>query len=123
MLVVAVAGVTRLYLMQRRERTQLETIDGFRSNLETLSSQVTPKRATAPERARAARRRVESQRRERVVSARAERVPVERRDRMVRGAPRSRPGAYRHTQLDPQRRAAAKRRLEARRRGSLRVPG
>ena len=103
MLVVAVAGVIRLYLMHRRERSQVSTIDGFRSNLEGIGSHTTPRRPVAMTRPEARPRA------KRTTSA----------ERAIR---RNHPGQYRrHAPLDPERRAAAKRRLEARRRGSARI--
>ena len=103
MLVVGVAGVIRLYLMHRRERTQLSTIDGFRSNLERIGNHTTPRRSVALTRPD--------------VKPRAKRVTSA--DQAIR---RSHAGQYRrHAPLDPERRAAAKRRLEARRRGSARI--
>lgn len=77
---LAGAGIGRLWLMQRRQRSHLETVDGFQKSLQRLSS--------SPHfsgRTRAAQPR-------------------------VRRGPAHRPT------LDPERRAAAKRRLEARRR-------
>jgi hypothetical protein len=85
---VAAAGIGRLWLVQRRHATSLQTVDGFRSSLERLSGQA----ALPPE-------------------------PGMRRS----PAPPEDQGSdpYRAT-LSPERRAAAKRRLEARRRGALR---
>jgi hypothetical protein len=107
-LLVAVAGITRLYLMHRRERSQLDSIDGFRDSLDRIGWHSTPRRVAArPDiRARAV--------------ARSESV-----ERTVGRSHRSsaRPQKGRSNRLDPARREAAKRRLEARRRGSLRIPG
>ena len=44
-LLVAVAGITRLYLMHRRERSQLDTIDGFRDSLDRIGWHTTPRTA------------------------------------------------------------------------------
>jgi hypothetical protein len=113
-LVVAVAGITRLYLMHRRERSQLNTIDGFRESLDRIGWHTTPRRVAArPDiRARA------------IARANPPRATTERV--VTRGHRASRPSQGRRTastRLDPARREAAKRRLEARRRGSLRIPG
>lgn len=110
MLVVAAAGITRLYLMHRRERSQLSSIDGFRDSLDRIGWHTTPRRVTArPDiRARAVAR-----------SAAPER-PASRSHRPQRTHSSSRSGSNR---LDPAKREAAKRRLEARRRGSMRIPG
>ena len=110
MLLVAVAGVTRLYLMHRRERSQLDSIDGFRYSLDRIGWHASPKRVAArPDiRARAAARSTAT---ERTVT------------RSHRTTARPQRGATRSNRLDPARREAAKRRLEARRRGSLRIPG
>jgi hypothetical protein len=114
-LLVAVAGVTRLYLMHRRERSQLNTIDGFRDSLDRIGWHTTPRRAVAARpdiRARAAARtsanRPTGAERTLTHNHRTSRTPQVRRS---------------STRLDPARREAAKRRLEARRRGSLRIPG
>lgn len=108
-LVVAAAGITRLYLMHRRERSQLDTIDGFRDSLDKIGWHTTPKRVAArPDiRSRAVAR-----------AAMAERTVT----RSHRASARPQ-GSGRNNRLDPARREAAKRRLEARRRGSLRIPG
>jgi len=39
MFAVAAAGITRLWLQQRKERAHLETVDGFRESLESISSE------------------------------------------------------------------------------------
>ena len=109
MLVVAAAGITRLYLMHRRERSQLNSIDGFRDSLDRIGWHTTPRRVTArPDiRARAVAR-----------SASPER-PATRSHRSAR----HHSGRSGSNRLDPAKREAAKRRLEARRRGSMRIPG
>ena len=108
-LFVAAAGITRLYLMHRRERSQLNSIDGFRNSLDRIGWHATPKRVAArPDiRARATSRAAASER------------TVTRSHRAAARPQRS----GRSNRLDPARREAAKRRLEARRRGSLRIPG
>ena len=88
---IAIAGIGRLWWIQRRHATSLETVEGFRSSLERLSANSdAPFLQSEPRPARAAGQ---------------EDKPV--------SDPYLEP-------LDAQRRAAAKRRLEARRRGSLR---
>ncbi|MFN2390200.1 MAG: hypothetical protein ABR575_11430 [Actinomycetota bacterium] len=87
--VVGMAGIARLWLLQRRQRGHLETVEGFRSSLEVLSEQSSfyyhrPRRAAGP--------------------------------RSLAGSAGRRPAP-----LDPARRAAAKRRLEARRRARSRT--
>lgn len=37
--VAALFGITRLWLLQRRERAHLDSVEGFRSSLEKLSEQ------------------------------------------------------------------------------------
>jgi hypothetical protein len=96
MVVVAAAGITRLWLMQRRQRALLQTVDGFRSSLERISEQTRarPAGVRRPSRAHAAGPR-----------------HAPRRPR-----PQARGGS-----IDPARRAAAKRRIEARRRARARA--
>ncbi|MDQ3878279.1 MAG: hypothetical protein M3290_08035 [Actinomycetota bacterium] len=77
---LAAGAIGRLWLMQRRQRSHLESVDGFKESLQRLS--------TSPG----------FNGRPRVVQSRVRRGPVNR------------------PTLDPERRAAAKRRLEARRR-------
>ena len=98
MVVVAAAGITRLWLLQRRQRAHLETVDGFRTSLERISEQT---RARPPGARRAAPSRLHAG------------VPRH-------GAPRPRP-VSRGAAIDPARRAAAKRRIEARRRARARA--
>ena len=89
---IAGAGIGRLWWIQRRHATSLQTVDGFRSSLERLSAQ----QGLSPD--------------EPVAS------PTVRSS-----APRDESAADPYLEpLDPARRAAAKRRLEARRRGALR---
>ena len=92
MVLVAGTGITRLWLMQRRQRAHLETVDGFRMSLERISEQT---------RARPAGTR---------------RAPI----RPGSGHGRPRP-VSRSSSIDPARRAAAKRRIEARRRARARA--
>ena len=100
MVLVAGTGITRLWLMQRRQRAHLETVDGFRMSLERISEQT---------RARPAGTR---------------RAPVRPtgagRARPVASGGRPRP-VSRSSSIDPARRAAAKRRIEARRRARART--
>jgi hypothetical protein len=92
MVLVAGAGITRLWLMQRRQRAHLETVDGFRLSLERISEQTRARPAGA--------RRMQG--------------------RPAGGANRPRP-VTRSSSIPPARRAAAKRRIEARRRARARA--
>jgi hypothetical protein len=93
MAVVAGAGIMRLWLLQRRQRSHLETVDGFRTSLERISEQT-----------------------------RARPVGVRRAGpNRPSGAPRRPRPAPRGGAIDPARRAAAKRRIEARRRAHARA--
>lgn len=89
MVAVAAAGITRLWLQQRRESARLNTVDGFREGLEALSA---PKNR---------------------VPQRTVRTPAAR-PQVSRSAGGPQP-------MDPARREAAKRRIEARRRARQRV--
>lgn len=91
MVLLAAAGITRLWLMQRRQRARTETVDGFWSSLERIEK-VSQEPTPTPRRASS-------------------------RPRAVRAS--GRPG--RPTPLDPARRAAAKKRLEERRRAMARA--
>ncbi|HEX3325893.1 MAG TPA: hypothetical protein VHV50_02750 [Actinomycetota bacterium] len=91
--VIAGAGIGRLWWIQRRHATSLQTVDGFRSSLERLSAQ----QGLSPDEPVAA--------------------PPTVRSSALGDEPMSDPYLE---PLDPARRAAAKRRLEARRRGALR---
>ena len=86
MVLVAAAGITRLYMQQRRERLSVEKADSFWAGLERIAVHPDP-RATAPSK---------------------------RRERTAR--PRLISGRGRNASMDPARRAAAKRRIEQRRR-------
>jgi hypothetical protein len=89
---IAGAGIGRLWRIQRRHATSLQTVDGFRSSLERLSAQ----QGFSPDGPASS------------ASVRST-------------APRGEAVADPYLEpLDPARRAAAKRRLEARRRGALR---
>lgn len=95
MIVVAAAGILRLWLYQRKERTRLTSVDEFKSSLERISAgtgALTPVRPT-----------------KRVRMINEARVVVDSR-------PSSNVGHAHPAPLDPNRRAAAKRRIEARRR-------
>lgn len=81
MVIVAVAGITRLWLQQRRETSRMKTVDGFREGLMALSVQnhqpapTRPMRSSGPRSARpqpldparreAAKQRIEARRRAR----------------------------------------------------------
>jgi hypothetical protein len=89
---VAAVGIGRLWWIQRRLATSLQTVDGFRASLERLSGQEAAPPAGAGSR---------------------EAAPLSTPPDKTSSDPYLEP-------LDPERRAAAKRRLEARRRGALR---
>ena len=92
LVLVAGAGIGRLWWIQRKHETSLQTVDGFRSSLERLSEAPTTSgthRPMSPPRPRAS-------------------AMEDLDDPSL--------ASYREP-LDPERRAAAKRRLEARRRG------
>jgi hypothetical protein len=91
MVVIAIVGIGRLWLIQRRHATSLQTVEGFRSSLERLSGDAGPSPIPSP----------------------GVRAGATDPQKQLSSDPYREP-------LDPQRRAAAKRRLEARRRGSLR---
>jgi hypothetical protein len=80
--IIAMAGITALWVNQSRQRRHLESVDGFRSSLEKVSSHDID-----------------------VPAPREERTDVARAVRIRR----------RPEPLDPDRREAAKRRLERRR--------
>ena len=110
MFIVAAAGITRLWIQQRRERAHLETVDGFRESLESIQPVFGP----APR----SQRRARSQRPQPAPATPARTAsppPVRHAARPIRSSiPRYKP-------LDPDRRAAAKRRLEARRKARARA--
>ena len=93
MFLLAGAGILRLWIMQRRERSHIDSVDGFKAGLEAISapaSQMVSRPASTP------------------------------RQHSERPAQISRPSRSKASpstlELDPARREAAKRRLEARRR-------
>ena len=94
MLLVAGTGRVSLWVAQRRERDHLDTVDGFQSSLARLSEAPTirpRRRAAAPVR-------------------RQTPAPIRR------GIPARRRPSGRRASMDPARRAAAQKRIEARRR-------
>jgi hypothetical protein len=92
MVVVAAAGIASLWVQQRREKAHLSSVDDFRSSLERISARpVRFARDAGP------RRRAQH--------------PQGRTTTPARRAPQHRTRGG----LDPERRAAAKRRIEARR--------
>jgi hypothetical protein len=94
MFLVAGTGLASLWVQQRRERAHLGSVDGFKDSLERLSAAPTvrPRRRPAP----------------------AARVtpPTARR------SPGRTPSASRRAPMDPARRDAARKRIEARRRAA-----
>ena len=111
---VAALGIGRLWLIQRRHATSLQTVDGFRSSLERLSGQQTLPGEAGPQTlpGEAGQQTLPGEAGPRSTTrpeALSERGSSER----VVSDPYLEP-------LDPERRAAAKRRLEARQRGALR---
>lgn len=102
---VAAAGITRLWLQQRRERQTLSSVDSFWDGLEKISTpsevwgELTDEDGVRPEQP--------------VQEIVMERPSVPRRTR--------RPSGRGSREIDPARRAAAKARLEARRRASRRA--
>jgi hypothetical protein len=115
MFVVAALGITRLWIQQRRERAHLETVDGFRESLESIQPVFGP----APR----AQRRSRSQRPRPAAATPAPATPAPTAPAPpVRHAARPmRSSIPRYKPLDPDRRAAAKRRLEARRKARARA--
>jgi hypothetical protein len=105
MFIVAAAGITRLWIQQRRERAHLETVDGFRESLESIQ----PVFAPAPRSERKAR------------PARPEAAPASPAPTVRRATRPIRTAVPRYKPLEPERRAAAKRRLEARRKARARA--
>jgi hypothetical protein len=108
MFAVAAAGITRLWLQQRKERAHLETVDGFRESLESISSQ--------PARRPRAPRAEQSD-----AKARPERAAASAPNPIRHTSPPRRSAIPRYKPLDPERRAAAKRRLDARRKARARA--
>jgi hypothetical protein len=103
MFAVAGTGLASLWVQQRRAKAHLETVDGFRTSLQKLS--------TAP--VARPRRRVAAPARTSGVPRRAVSPPPARR-----GAPAGHRSSRRS--MDPERRAAARQRIEARRRAAAR---
>lgn len=93
MVLLAAAGITRLWLQQRRESARLDSVDGFREGLQKIATQQVG--------------------REPITQKRPTRRPARRPVQMGSG--------MRPQPLDPARRDAAKRRIEARRRARQRV--
>jgi hypothetical protein len=98
MVLLAGAGIFRLWLQQRRERSHLDTVDGFKAGLEAISTP-TPR----PSRVTPAPGRSRSERPMRTAAP----ATISASNRSISAG---------STSLDPARREAAKRRLEARRR-------
>ncbi|MGH2787537.1 MAG: hypothetical protein ACRDJV_06460 [Actinomycetota bacterium] len=139
LVVVAAAGIFRLWLQQRREHSQMDTIQGFNAALEKISPDTPiplPKKTVSSRDLRARSRRKAARaaaisRRRAAVSARGvardeRRVAATQRDARVRARkpaqriPRRVPRPVMATgnvsSMDAPRRAAARRRIEARRR-------
>ena len=95
LVLAASVSIGRLWMVQRRQRAHLQTVDGFRSSLQRLSEPA----SLAPVRVR---------------PADGPQVAV-RRDPAPRRLATPRMAHRRPEKLDPARRAAAKRRIEARR--------
>jgi hypothetical protein len=93
LVVAASLSIGRLWMLQHRQKSHLQTVDGFRAGWQALSEPANP----APVPARGPRRRAPN------------RTAAPRRKATPRAAHR------RPEQLDPARRAAAKRRIAARR--------
>ncbi len=100
LVLAASLSIGRLWMLQRRQRSHLQTVDGFRSSLQRLSEPANP--TPAPART-PVRRRTEA------------RVAAPRRNASPRRKATPRSAHRRPEKLDPARRAAAKRRIEARR--------
>jgi hypothetical protein len=110
MVLVAVLGITRLWLQQRREQSQLDTIEGFSSALEAIKPEMPVAR---PRRART--RRPEEPKGRKARSARTERA-LDRRPRRAPKTIRSLISWFVTTpEVERARRADARRRIEARR--------
>ncbi len=105
LVVVAIIGITKLYLQQRKERSHIQTVDGFRTSLQRLSdgSVTAPGQGAAPPPAAAEPEPAGSVEPEVVAFPEPVRTLGSRRS---------------HPVLDPARRAAAKRRIEERRRAA-----
>ncbi|MEA2508650.1 MAG: hypothetical protein QOG21_732 [Actinomycetota bacterium] len=133
--VVAAAGLGRLWWIQRRHATSLSSVDGFRSSLERLAGQQALGSEPAHDRSTASRSPEQpgsaptdglttSGRSSQQLDMRGDWASPSLTDGSSsalsagsQGGPASDPYLE---PLDPERRAAAKRRLEARRRGAVR---
>ena len=93
LVLAASLSIGRLWMLQRRQRSHLQTVDGFRAGWQALSEPANPE--PAPQR--------------RPAGQASQRVEVPRRKATPRAAHR------RPEKLDPARRAAAKKRIAARR--------
>jgi hypothetical protein len=93
LVVAASLSIGRLWMLQHRQKSHLQTVDGFRAGWQALSEPANP----PPVPTRGPRRRA------------PQRAAAPRRKATPRAAHR------RPEQLDPARRAAAKRRIAARR--------
>lgn len=106
MVLVAVLGITRLWLQQRREQSQLDTIEGFSSALDAIK----------PEMPVARPRRVRTRRSQESRSAPRARRARDRRPRRAPKALRSLVSWFVTTpEIERARRAEARRRIETRR--------
>jgi hypothetical protein len=103
--VIAAAGIGRLWLIQRRHTTSLSSVEGFRSSLERLAGQQPVSAADGSSTA----------------SYSSELGAEAGAGESFRASQKVAAAGYPYVEpLDPERRAAAKRRLEARRRGASR---
>lgn len=93
--ILAAVGVIRLYVQHRRENVSAEAVDGFLDSLEAIAAPPARGRPVRPRSQQPARRRQGPS-------------PVPRTSSLV---------------LDPERREAARRRIEARRAGRNRLAG
>lgn len=105
---VAAAGIARLWLLQHRQRQNLSTVDAFWDGLEKISTPTAGLKGLDPEDAAPRSRPVSG--------GPLESAPVSPGG-PLKSAPR-RPARRSSRELDPDRRAAAKARLQARRRSS-----
>jgi len=96
MAVVAAIGVVRLYLQHRRENVSVHEVDGFLDTLEAIAAPTAAPARPVPSRGR--------------------------RPKPRHPGPAAGPRSF-ATELDPERRAAARRRIEARRASRNRLAG
>lgn len=94
LVLAASMAIGRLWMVQRRQRSHLQTVDGFRESLERLSE---PSKLSPP------------------LARPTSRPPAARTGGAARRKAAPRLAHRRSEKLDPARRAAAKRRIEARR--------